>query len=154
VQHIVRLEPGVPYDRVPAEIAAADACVVPVNRDVFTDDILPVKLLEAVAMQRPVIASRISNIERHFDDRAICYCTPGDVGDLARCLRTVATDAKYRQRLVAEAGRQAQPYRWARVKPHYLAAIAGLIQAPVLRRRASLVDAVGVPGSVHDESVS
>lgn len=126
VGHIVRLVGDVPHADMPMYIARADACVVPIHRDIFTDDILPAKLLEAVAMERPVIASRTTNIVRHFGNQALCYFTAGDPADLACCLYRVATDPGLRKRLVMEAAVQSARYTWSHTKGEYLEVLAGL----------------------------
>ncbi len=123
---IVRLIGAVPTTAIPQYILAADACVAPLNRDIFTENILPVKLLEAVAMERPVVCSRTPTIMRYFSDEAVCYFTPGDPGDLARALTLVATEPDLRQSLVTHARKEAQPYRWSASRQEYLGVVDAL----------------------------
>jgi glycosyltransferase involved in cell wall biosynthesis len=132
LEDVVRVgdEEGVPYHEVPEHLQSADACVIPVRQDLFTDDILPVKLLEAVAMKRPVIASRTTTMMRHFDDRAICYVTPGNVDELADAIRRLAKDRALRERLVREASRQAAPYTWQAAKARYCAVVDAVARRP------------------------
>ena len=138
LEGVVHMESGVPHEQIPPRILAADACVVPMRDDLFTNLILPVKLLEAVAMCRPVVSSRTRNIERYFDDRALYYFTPGDSDDLARSLRAIATDPVARRCHATEASWQARPYRWSEAQAEYLAAVAALADPGHRRRRASV----------------
>ncbi|MDP2726139.1 MAG: glycosyltransferase, partial [Dehalococcoidia bacterium] len=73
----------VPLREVPSYISGCHAGVVPNLRDCFTDLVLPTKLMEYVAMGKPVIASRTKAIERYFDNSMVFFFEPGQAHDLA-----------------------------------------------------------------------
>jgi glycosyltransferase involved in cell wall biosynthesis len=70
----------------PIMISQADICLVPYRRDVFTDGILPTKLMEYAAMGSAVVAARTPMISNYFDETMVQFFTPDDMQDLARCL--------------------------------------------------------------------
>lgn len=87
----------------PAAIRAADVGVVPTRPGVFTDGLLPTKLMEFVAMGTPVIAARTSTVESYFDGDMVQFFTPGDARDLADAIRVLAGDSARRRALVDNA---------------------------------------------------
>ena len=84
VSETVRLEQGCrPIEDVIPVLERASVGVVPIVDDPFTKYMLPVKLLEYVALGMPVIASSTSTIRAHFSDEMLAFTPPGD----ARCAR-------------------------------------------------------------------
>ena len=78
-----------PLEAMPAAIAAADVGVAPLRQDVFTDCVLPTKLLEYVTLGLPVIASSTTTTTDYFDESTVLLHTPGDAVDLASKLLEV-----------------------------------------------------------------
>lgn len=124
--HIDLIEEHVPESDLPAIIAQADAAVVPYRDDVFTDGILPTKLMEYAAVGIPCIAARTTAIESYFRDANVEFFTPGDVGDLARAIRLLSSDPAYRAALGARSRRFTERYSWTRLGPEYVALIRRL----------------------------
>ncbi|GAB4534152.1 MAG: hypothetical protein Kow0063_16950 [Anaerolineae bacterium] len=116
----------VPVTELPALIARADIGVVPYRRDVFTDGILPTKLMEYVSLEMPVIASRTPAIEAYFDDTMVEFFAPGDVNDLARCILKLYADRERREQLVRGADRFRQRYNWPKISAEYVALVERL----------------------------
>jgi len=70
-------------------IRDADIGIVPNRADIFTDGLLPTKLLEYVAVGTPVLAARTRGIAAEFDDASVAFFAPGDAESLADCLRSL-----------------------------------------------------------------
>lgn len=71
-----------PYDEIPRYIALADICILPAYTDEkIMQDIVPIKLYEYMAMQKPVISTRLGGIMKEFgEDNGIVYVDrPEDV---------------------------------------------------------------------------
>jgi glycosyltransferase involved in cell wall biosynthesis len=119
-QHFVEIEALLPT------IAEASVGLVPILDDPFTQYMLPVKLLEYVAMGIPVIASDTHTIRSHFDDDMLCFTTPGDPRDLAAKIVALHEDPERRSRLAAAANRFNDAHSWDREKARYLALIDSL----------------------------
>ena len=83
---VVRFHGQRPLEELPAAIAAASVGVVPMRQDVFTDLVLPTKLMEYVAMGLPSLASRTYTTMRYFDDTMVGFFAPGAVEELAGLL--------------------------------------------------------------------
>ena len=64
-----------PYDQIPSLIAAADICLLPAYPwEPIMQDIVPIKLYEYMAMNKPVIASRLPGVMKEFgEDNGMVY---------------------------------------------------------------------------------
>jgi glycosyltransferase involved in cell wall biosynthesis len=113
----------VPTEALPDLIAAADIGVVPYRSDIFTDGILPTKLMEYAAMGIPAIASRSKAIEAYFSADMVRLVDPGDVTSLAIALETLAADAGSRLALAAAAQRFTATHRWEDEATKYVAIV-------------------------------
>lgn len=112
-----------PVDELAELICTADVGLVPYRRDIFTDGILPTKLMEYTALGIPAIVARTPAIEAYFDETMVQFFTAGDVADLARSILTLYQD---RQRLNAfsqNADKFNQCFNWQTVSADYIALI-------------------------------
>jgi glycosyltransferase involved in cell wall biosynthesis len=101
-------------------IRSCDLGVVPYRRDVFTDGILPTKLLEYVALGIPALVARTGVVSRYFDDDAVEFFKAEDIGDLAQHMVRLYRDKERLQQLVNNSGRFNAVYSWPRQKDAYV----------------------------------
>ena len=74
--------------------------LVPYRRDVFTDGILPTKLMEYAALGIPTVVARTPSISAYFDETMVEFFTAEDVEELAHYIRTLYYDqARLNERL-------------------------------------------------------
>ena len=116
----VTLHGRVPMEQLPGLLAGSDVALVPSLPEPYLQYSLSTKLLEAVAMGIPVIASDLATFRSHFSDTAIRYVAGGDAQALASAIRELAADPDGAGRQAAEARRQAEPYAWAIQAGRYL----------------------------------
>jgi glycosyltransferase involved in cell wall biosynthesis len=109
-------------------ILDADVGIVPILYDDFTKYMLPTKLLEYVALGKPVICSRTATIEAYFDDSMVEYSTPGDVAELAEHIRVLYRNPDKRDRLRTNADKFNREYNWEQQKQLYYELIDALIR--------------------------
>lgn len=104
----------------PAELAAADVGVVPNRSDVFTDGILPTKLLELAAVGTPAVVARTPCVARYFDDEMVRFFEPGGADALAAAIRALADDRVLLDNLGRNAKRFNDTYGWATAAASYV----------------------------------
>jgi glycosyltransferase involved in cell wall biosynthesis len=121
LEHVVALSTdSVPAEALPDMIAEADLGVVPYRDDVFTDGIVPTKLMEYAAVGIPCVAARTSAISTYFTDTMTELFEPGNVDDLVAKIRALHADRARLDRLADGSRRFMARYRWAEVRAQYV----------------------------------
>ncbi len=98
----------IPYTSLPALLAAADVVAIPQLDTVAASHQMPMKVYDAMAMARPIVATTVSDLPQVLDGCARLV-PPNDVSALAKALRdllehpaeALALGAKARQRCLA-----------------------------------------------------
>ena len=120
----------VPQQEAPLHLAASDVFVSPhvPNPDGTRFFGSPTKLFEYMAMQRPIIASRLEQVgEVLSDGRTALLVTPGDAAGLADAIRRLAADPGLGQSIAREARANAlAKYTWDTHVEHISERIAAL----------------------------
>jgi len=108
----------IPIDDLPKLISSASVGVVPYRNDVFTNGILPTKLMEYVFLGIPAIVVRTPTIKSYFDDSMVQFFTGGDVDELGDCIRRLYHNPDQRAVLAKNARRFNQKYNWKSQEAH------------------------------------
>jgi glycosyltransferase involved in cell wall biosynthesis len=109
-----------PMADLPAFIGQADLGIVPYRRDVFTDGILPTKLMEYTALHVPVIAARTPAIEAYFDEDMVQYFPAEDVNALCDAIIYLYKHRMRLQQLSTRSNRFNEKYAWENIARQYL----------------------------------
>jgi glycosyltransferase involved in cell wall biosynthesis len=126
----------VPFESMVAEILAADVTVVPMRRNAYSVLVHTNKMFEYMALERPVVASRLNSVVSYFPDTAIAYFEPDDDADLARRLLEIYSSGDAAYERVRAATALYESYRWSHEKRKYLAVYASLLGGSVSSGRA------------------
>ena len=105
---------GYPLRDLPEHLQAMDLGVVGNRRNVATELMLPVKLLEYVALDIPVVAPRLKTIEHYFSDDMVSYFDADDVDSLAGAIARMGSDPAARLAQAARARTFLSAYGWQR----------------------------------------
>jgi glycosyltransferase involved in cell wall biosynthesis len=109
-----------------AAIESASVGVVPNLSNVFTDGLLPTKLLEYVAVGIPIVAARTPMVAEYFGDDQIAYFEPGDVAGLVAVLEKLAANPDEGIELSAAAARFNDFHNWHAESARYVDLVSGL----------------------------
>lgn len=96
------LVPWVPFDQIPAFLAAADVVAVPQRSTPDTLGQVPAKIFDAMALGRPVVSTRVSMIPEILDGCGLLV-EPGDVTALAAAIARLLDQPAEAQALGARA---------------------------------------------------
>jgi glycosyltransferase involved in cell wall biosynthesis len=115
-----------PVEELPEIIRTAGVGIVPYRNDIFTDGLLPTKLMEYAALGLPAIAARTTAIESCFSDTMVEFFEPGDVDGLARCICKLYNNPERLAELAQGSEKFNQRYNWARIGAEYVALVKRL----------------------------
>jgi glycosyltransferase involved in cell wall biosynthesis len=115
-----------PAEELPEIILAADIGIVPYRNDVFTDGLLPTKLMEYAALGIPSIASRTTTIQAYFADTMVEFFEPGDLDDLIRCIRTLYQNSERLSELTRGCTKFNEKFNWTKSGGDYVALVERL----------------------------
>lgn len=119
----------VPITELPKLIKSAHVGLAPYRSDVFTDGILPTKLMEYAALGVPAIAARTSGISAYFDGSMLEFFAPEDVDGLANCIRALYYDRARLSELAQNAAKFNQRYNWPNQSAEYVGLVDNLGRA-------------------------
>src|SRR4030067_1644027 len=96
--------------RVPLEglipiLESMDLGIVPNGRNAATELMLPVKMLECMALGIPVVAPRLTTIAHYFTEEMVFFFAPGATGSSAREIRQASLSEEARSTKAREARR-------------------------------------------------
>jgi len=116
----IRFHDRVPVEQIPDLIRQADLGLVPCKKDVFVDKVmLPVRLLEYVAMGLPSICSRVGTVESYFDDSEVAYYKNNDPAELASQIVGLYKNPGLREQLARKAMKAFRSCEWPRMQKRY-----------------------------------
>jgi glycosyltransferase involved in cell wall biosynthesis len=122
-----------PITEMPAILKKAHFGLVPSQRDPWTDEVLPTKLLEYAALGIPVITFRNPVIERYFPDDSVTYVDPASAENLLVAMRTLVADEAKAARQAQRASEVVASMTWDQQKTVYFQVIDRMVAR---RRRA------------------
>jgi glycosyltransferase involved in cell wall biosynthesis len=124
----VSLEPPVPMRELPGLLAGADVVAVPQKDGAAAQGQLPAKLLDAMALGKAIVATRVGDIPRWLSGDAGVLVEPGDIAGLGAALRGLLTDPARRARLGERArARFVALGSFAAVRPRLIALVEGAL---------------------------
>jgi glycosyltransferase involved in cell wall biosynthesis len=115
-----------PSEALPALLRRGDAGVIPYRRDVFTDGILPTKLMEYAELDIPTIVTRTPAVEAYFDKSSVVFVPADDPDALAAAIVELARDPGRRASLARNASRFREQHDWASASAAYVAMVREL----------------------------
>lgn len=125
-QYVVFSTQYMPIADLPKLIGKAHVGLVPYRQDIFTDGILPTKMMEYVAVGIPMVAARTAAISAYFDENMVRYFTPGDVNDLANSILSLYLNQDLIKQLPINADQFSQRYNWKQMAGFYVESVERL----------------------------
>jgi glycosyltransferase involved in cell wall biosynthesis len=105
-------------------VAGASCGVIPNRQSRLNRFALSSKLLEYVALEIPVVVSRLETLAAHFDSEEVTFFEPGEVESLAEAIAWVAEHPAEAREKTERARRRAEAYSWPASRAHLLEALS------------------------------
>lgn len=104
----------IPYEKVPATLAMADAILIPFPKDEVAHAASPLKLFEGMAMQKPIVASKVSGIQDVVSDGKNGFLAdPENINEWIKKLETILTHEDTAKKIGQNARRTVtEKYEW------------------------------------------
>lgn len=112
VDKYVHFRKFVPIESLPSTLENMHLGVVSNRKSIATEIMLPVKMLEYVALNIPVVAPRLRTIQYYFSEDMVCYFDPESIDDLARAILELYNDESKRTAQVQMAREFINKYGW------------------------------------------
>ena len=77
---------GVPYVKLPSKLVHMDLGIVGNRKSIATELMLPVKMLEYIALDIPVVVPRLKGIEYYFSDEMVSYYEAENVDSMTNAI--------------------------------------------------------------------
>jgi glycosyltransferase involved in cell wall biosynthesis len=110
-----------PVDKLVKELTIMDLGLIANRKNIATDLMLPVKMLEYFALGIPVVAPRLKTIAHYCDDGMVAFYDPERIDSMVQAIHTLYSDPARRRRQVARAGQFLDQYGWDRHKSELVA---------------------------------
>jgi glycosyltransferase involved in cell wall biosynthesis len=130
----------IPFEAVPAAIAAADIGLAPTRLDSYTVFSLSTKIFEYAAMRRPVVATRLPLVERTFGEGTVATYPAGDATGFAEAIESLVDRPEERAARVEATYARVAALAWERTAADYLAVVEGLAADGLSSAAAGIAD--------------
>jgi len=136
LDNVVRFsETYYPLEELMPLLRQMDVCVIPNRRNEATELMLPVKMMESIALDIPVVVPRLEAIQHYFSDDMVFYFEPDDVDSMAHAILNAYQDEKNRSTKVRNAQFSLDEYGWENHKHILLNAYKQLTTSLIHNKR-------------------
>jgi peptidoglycan/xylan/chitin deacetylase (PgdA/CDA1 family)/glycosyltransferase involved in cell wall biosynthesis len=116
----------VPHHLMPHIIRNADISLYTPLPDIHMDIALSLKIPEIIAVGRPLVTSRLSVLQRYFDEEALFMCEPGNIDDCAEKILEVYQKPEEARLRIERAKKMLSSFSWENQKIVYIKIIENL----------------------------
>jgi glycosyltransferase involved in cell wall biosynthesis len=120
VDQLVHFSGVVPLDELSRMLRGMDVGIVPNRKNIATEFMLPVKLMEYAALGIPVVVPRLKIINYYFSEEMVTFFKPGNVESLANAVLELYRDGSKRKNQVQMARNFLERYGWEKQQNDFL----------------------------------
>jgi glycosyltransferase involved in cell wall biosynthesis len=112
LQEYVHFYGFLPFDKLYPMLTDMDLGVVGNRKSIATDLMLPVKMLEYIALHIPVVVPRLQTVQYYFSDEMVSYFEPEDSNDLAASILALYQNKEKREKQARSARTFLDQFGW------------------------------------------
>jgi glycosyltransferase involved in cell wall biosynthesis len=117
----VHIRGKVPVEGLAPILRNMDLGIIPNRRNIATELMLPVKMLECIALGIPVVVPRLKTICHYFTEDMVFYFEPEDVDSMGEAIEAASRSEDARRSKATEARRFLEKHGWENHKNGLLA---------------------------------
>ena len=102
----------VPVEELPGALAEMDVGVIPNRKSVATELMLPVKMMEYIALGIPVVAPKLKAIQNYFTEEMVSFFEPDNIDTMAETILKLYQDSSRRKSQGEKAKAFIKQYGW------------------------------------------
>jgi glycosyltransferase involved in cell wall biosynthesis len=102
----------VPLDKLCPILTEMDLGVIGNRKNIATDLMLPVKMLEYIALNIPVVVPKLPTVQYYFSDEMVSYFEPEDSDELAASILALYQNREKRERQARSARKFLDQFGW------------------------------------------
>jgi glycosyltransferase involved in cell wall biosynthesis len=134
IKDVVRFKPeGVPLHELPTQLACMDLGVIGNRKNMATELMLPVKLMEYISLGIPVVAPRLHTIRYYLSETMLGYFVPEDVDSMVEAIFHLYSDPQRGKTQAESAHAFLEEFGWQKQGPQLTAFYHSLISSDNLR---------------------
>lgn len=131
LENHIRILSPCPLEEIVNRLTQCELGIVPLKKSVFTDLLIPVKLLEFIHMKIPVIASPAATLKKTFHKNELYFMEKNSPPEFAKAVENLYLNKKLREKLKVNAAKYLLTHNWAEEKRKYLKIINSLLDRKV-----------------------
>ncbi len=116
-----------PLEQIPDWVEKADVGIVPNRIDEATSNMMPVKLLEYLAMEKPVIAARTRVVDYYFGGGIVKTFAAEDVKEFAECIISLYNNSAERSAIIEKTKEFNHSHNWELQKKSFFDLIDNIL---------------------------
>jgi glycosyltransferase involved in cell wall biosynthesis len=128
IQERVHFYGKIPLPDLPGKLNAMDLGVVSNRRSEAAELMLPVKMMEYIALGIPVVAPRLACIQYYFSEEMVSYYDPGDSQSMQNAILRMYLDEPGRRRQGEQAREFLKRYGWEGQSQDFLNFYSDILQ--------------------------
>lgn len=110
----------VPIEKLPGALAGMDVGVIPNRKSAATQLMLPVKMMEYIALGIPVVAPKLRAIQHYFTDQMVSFYDPENVEAMADAIMQLYLHKDLRESQVESARGFLDEYGWEKQSVEFI----------------------------------
>ena len=127
VSSFIEFHGAIPIDRIASTLRGMNLGVISNRRNIATELMLPVKMLEYIALEIPVVAPPLKAIRHYFSDDMLGYFEAENVESLSSAILDAWRSEEWRRTRVNNARRFLDQYGWERQKLDFIGLYRSLV---------------------------
>ena len=125
--NFIFLHDSIPIEKLPEALSMMDIGIIPNRKNIATELMLPVKLMEYFTLGIPVVAPKLKAIEHYFSDDMISFYDPENIESMAKAILEIYKNDERKKIQQVKAKEFLEIYGWETQSIDFLNFYLGLL---------------------------